>query len=73
LKLLIEDRGCIVLSRDGNNGTGQEVLCPRERLSDAIEALRGKGIEASVVAEHADYIFGEANAVMARLRTALKK
>jgi ATP phosphoribosyltransferase len=73
LKLLIEERGCAMLARDGDNGTGQELLCPRERLSDAIEALRANGIEASVVAEHADYIFGEANAVMERLRAALKK
>jgi len=73
LKLLNEDMGCVVLSREGDNGSGHEVLCPRERLSDAIEALRGEGIEASVVTEHADYIFGEANAVMERLRTALKK
>jgi ATP phosphoribosyltransferase len=71
LLLLARDMGCVALS---HNGAGEHtLLCPRERLSDAIEVLRANAMEASVVAEHADYAFGEANAVMERLRAALKR
>jgi len=71
LRLLEHDMGCTALSRNG--ASEQEVLCPRERLSDAVEVLRSRGMEASVVAERADYIFGEGNPVIERLRAALRK
>ena len=71
LRLLEHDMGCTVLSRNGTSE--REVLCPRERLSDAVEVLRAKGMEASVVAERADYIFGEGNPVIERLSAALRK
>jgi len=71
MRLLEREMGCSALSRDGRSE--QTLLCPRERLSDAIEVLRANAVEASVAAERADYIFGEANAVMARLGDALKR
>lgn len=70
LALLCKEAGCTVISR---NGGETQILCPRERLSDAIGLLRAKGVESAIGAEAADYVFAEANPPMQRLRAALKR
>ena len=64
------DCGCSLLLQ---NGAEHVLLCPRNRLSEAVAVLRGKGVDASVAAERADYIFGEVNQLTTRLRQALKR
>ncbi len=64
------DCGCSLLRQ---NGAEQVLLCPRNRLSEAVALLRAKGVHASVAAERSDYIFGEVNQLTNRLRQALKR
>jgi ATP phosphoribosyltransferase len=67
---LSKDAGCTVV-----RGAAGEVLilCPRERLSDAVGLLREKGLKSVITAEAADYVFTEANPPMQRLTAALKR
>jgi ATP phosphoribosyltransferase len=65
--------GCALIS-GSNQGVGNHViLCRRERLSDALNALRESGVKGAVAAEPVDYVFGEVNPLMQRLRAALKR
>ena len=65
--------GCTFLSQPAS-GTGNHViLCRRERLSDALSVLRESGVKGAVAAEPVDYVFGEVNPLMQRLREALKR
>jgi ATP phosphoribosyltransferase len=65
--------GCTLISGSGQ-GTGNHViLCRRERLSDALNALRQSGVKGAVAAEPVDYVFGEVNPLMQCLRAALKR
>ena len=66
---LKQDYGCSPLL---HNGSEHVLLCPRSRLSEAVGFLRGKGIDASAVADRADYVFAEINQLGNRLRQALK-
>jgi hypothetical protein len=66
---LERDYGC-QLTR---NGAEQMLLCPRKQLSEIVGFLRAKGIQASVVADRADYVFAEINQLGNRLRQALKR
>jgi ATP phosphoribosyltransferase len=70
LASLAKQAACTVISRDGGETS---ILCPRERLSDAIGLLRAKGLENAVAVEAADYVFAEANPPMQRLTAALKR
>jgi ATP phosphoribosyltransferase len=63
--------GCTLLSQPRGSGN-HVILCRRERLSDALGVLRGNGVVGAVAAEPVDYVFGEVNPLMQRLRTALK-
>jgi ATP phosphoribosyltransferase len=71
--------GCTLISSSGQvsssgRGTGNHViLCRRERLSDALNALRQSGVKGAVAAEPVDYVFGEVNPLMTALRAALKR
>ena len=69
VQALKQDYGCSVLLQ---NGSEHVLLCPRSRLSEAVGFLRGKGIDASAVADRADYVFAEINQLGNRLRQALK-
>jgi ATP phosphoribosyltransferase len=69
VQALKQDYGCSPLLQ---NGTEHVLLCPRSRLSEAVGFLRGKGIDASAVADRADYVFAEVNQLGNRLRQALK-
>ena len=73
LRALEADFGCSELAGNGGDARERLIVCPRDRLSDAMEFMRGKGVDASVVAEHADYIFNQANPLMRQLRTAIKR
>ena len=69
VQALKQDYGCSPLLQ---NGAEHVLLCPRNRLSEAVGFLRGKGIDASAVADRADYMFAEVNQLGNRLRQALK-
>jgi ATP phosphoribosyltransferase len=69
LTSLSKEAGCTIIP----SGRGEAlILCPRERLSDAIGLLRAKGSKSVIAAEAADYVFAEANPPMQRLSAALK-
>ena len=65
--------GCTLLSRPAGPTGNHVILCRRERLSDALNALRASGVKGAVAAEPVDYVFGEVNPLMHRLRAALKR
>jgi ATP phosphoribosyltransferase len=65
--------GCTVLSPPARGAADHAVLCPRDRLSDAIAALRTNGVAAAIAAEVVDYVFGQSNPPMERLIRALKR
>lgn len=69
VQALTQDYGCSPLLQ---NGSEHVLLCPRSRLSEAVGFLRGRGIDASAVADRADYVFAEVNQLGNRLRQALK-
>jgi ATP phosphoribosyltransferase len=64
--------GCTLISDSGQGSENHVILCRRERLSDALNALRQSGVKGAVAAEPVDYVFGEVNPLMQRLRTARK-
>jgi ATP phosphoribosyltransferase len=61
--------GCTLLMR----GEETSILCPREKLSDAMEFLRGQSIANAVAASPADYVFTGSDPLIARLKAALKR
>ena len=65
--------GCTLLSRPAGPTGNHVILCRRERLSDALAALRASGVKGAVAAEPVDYVFGEINPLMHNLRAALKR
>ncbi len=73
LAVLEKKTGCIVLSASDSKKGGSTILCPRDRLSDAIAFFRASGLDAPVAVEPADYVFGRANPLMQRLHAALKR
>ena len=58
IESLKKQYSCSVLLKDGAEHV---LLCPRNRLSEAMSLLRSKGMHASVAAEHADYERRHAN------------
>jgi len=74
LAALAEGAGCTVLTRPakGNLAGGHAILCPRDRLMDAVAILRARGVAAPVTAQDADYVFADGNPVLGRLTAALK-
>lgn len=74
IALLTGKAGCRVLSRPatGNRSGEYVILCPEDRVDDAIGALRARGVRTTVTAHRVDYVFAEANPVMERLRAALR-
>jgi ATP phosphoribosyltransferase len=70
LASLTKGAGCAVVSRQGSE---TQILCPRDRLSDAVGLLREKGVKSAIGAEAPDYVFAEANPPMQRLIAALKR
>jgi ATP phosphoribosyltransferase len=73
LTSLEKKTGCIPLTHSDGKKGGSTILCPRERLSDAVAFFRAEGLDAPVAVEPADYVFGRANPLMQRLSTALKR
>jgi len=69
LAALAKSANCSVLTRAGEETS---ILCPRDKLSDAMALLRGKGVANAVAAAPADYVFTGGDPLMARLRAALK-
>jgi ATP phosphoribosyltransferase len=65
--------GCTLLSQPGKANATHVILCRRERLSDALEVLRGHGVEGAVAAEPVDYVFNDVNPLTQGLRTRLKR
>jgi len=63
--------GCTLISVPKAAGN-HVILCRRERLSDALNALRECGVKGAVAAEPVDYVFGEINPLMQLLRAARK-
>jgi ATP phosphoribosyltransferase len=66
---LAKTAGCLPISRSGGETV---LLCPRDRLSDAVAYLRSKRVESPIAAEPADYVFANGNTIMQRLRAALR-
>ena len=64
--------GCTLLSEPAKGSGNHVILCRRERLSDALSALRAHGVKGAVAAEPVDYVFGEVNPLLQRLQTALR-
>jgi ATP phosphoribosyltransferase len=64
--------GCTLIS-GSRAAENHVILCRRERLSDALNGLRQSGIKGAVAAEPVDYVFGEVNPLMQRLREARKR
>jgi ATP phosphoribosyltransferase len=73
MALLAKEAGCSLLSRPAQtNRSGEHsILCPRDRLMDAVAALRARGVKGAVTVHEADYAFVEENAMMAKLTAAL--
>ena len=69
LSALTKTLGCTVLSHESTGDAA--ILCPRANLSEAVGVLRNAA--KAVVVESADYAFANGNALMARLRSALKR
>jgi ATP phosphoribosyltransferase len=65
--------GCTLLSRPGKGSATHVILCRRERLSDALEVLRGHGVEGAVAAEPVDYVFNDVNPLMKVLHATLSR
>ena len=64
---------CAVLTHaDGKKG-GSTILCPRDRLSDAVAFFRAEGLDAPVAVEPAEYVYARANPLMQRLTAALRR
>jgi ATP phosphoribosyltransferase len=71
VKSLVAKTGCTILSRPAGGAGDYAFLCPKEKVMDALELLRGAGVGAAVSAEAADYVFGEHNPAFVRLREAV--
>ncbi len=69
LPQLQKSSGCTVLAR----GEETTLLCPRDRLSDAVEFLRGKGVANVIAASPSDYVFTGSDPLMQRLKASLKR
>lgn len=69
LPQLQKSSGCTVLAQ----GEETTLLCPRVKLSDAVEFLRGKGVANVIAAAPSDYIFTGSDPLMHRLKAALKR
>jgi ATP phosphoribosyltransferase len=65
--------GCTPLEQPADGGGNHVILCRREHLSDAVNTLRESGVKGAVAAEPVDYVFGEINPLMQRLKAALKR
>ncbi len=61
--------GVTILSRPASAACEYTLLCPRDRLMEAIETLRAHGSAATV--HDVDYVFDDADALNARLTAAL--
>ena len=66
---LEKDAGTTVLSR--STAGDYSLLCPRDRLMDAVASLRAQGCKSGVTVEDVQYVFEEDNAIFARLEKAL--
>ncbi|HEY4266422.1 MAG TPA: ATP phosphoribosyltransferase [Micropepsaceae bacterium] len=65
--------GCTLLAQPSAGGGKHVILCRREHLSDALNLLRESGVKGAVAAEPVDYVFGEVNPLIERLRARLKR
>jgi ATP phosphoribosyltransferase len=70
LDALAKSAHCSVLTRAGEEIS---LLCPREKLSDAVEVLRATGISNAATAVPADYVFTGGDPLIARLKAVLKR
>ena len=72
---LARDADCTLLSRPAQgNRTGEHaILCPREKLMTALEALRRRGVHNAVTVHEADYAFIEGNPMLQKLKAALAR
>jgi ATP phosphoribosyltransferase len=68
----LEAAGCTVLAAPKKGAAEHAILCPRDRLCDAIAALGANGIAAAIPAQSVDYVFAQSNPPMERLARALK-
>jgi ATP phosphoribosyltransferase len=66
---LLGSTGVTILSRPASAAGEYALLCPRERLTEAVEVLRTQGSAATV--HDVDYVFDDADALNARLTAAL--
>jgi hypothetical protein len=64
--------GSSVLSKPAAKGGQHVILCRRDQLSDAVGILREHGVKGAVAAEPVDYVFGDVNPLMQRLKATLK-
>jgi ATP phosphoribosyltransferase len=64
--------GSSVLSKPASKGGQHVILCRRDQLSDAVGTLREHGVKGAVAAEPVDYVFGDVNPLMQRLKATLK-
>lgn len=71
LAALARDADASVLSRPTDVGGEYSILCPRQRLMDAIASLRAQGCAAPATTQDADYVFDTANPLFAALSNAL--
>jgi ATP phosphoribosyltransferase len=71
----LEKAGSSLLSRpaEGNRGGEYGILCPRNRLMDAMDVLRDRGIADAVTVHESEYVFANGNPLAEKLRKALKR
>lgn len=69
-KQLERQTGATVLSR--STAGDYSILCPRDKLMEAVAMLRGQGCKGGVTVEDVQYVFEENDAIFARLQKALQ-
>src|SRR5262249_10225884 len=71
LAALARDTGASVLSKPTDANGEYSLLCPRQKLMDAIASLRAQGCDAPATTQDADYVFDTVNPLYAALSAAL--
>jgi ATP phosphoribosyltransferase len=71
---LAEKAGASVLSRPSAGNVAGEcaILCPRERLMEAIDYLRARGVGEAITAQDANYVFVKDDPLIAVFENALR-
>jgi len=72
LAALAKEAGASVLSRPTDPTGEYAILCPRQKLMDAIASLRKQGCDAPATTQDADYVFDTANPLYASLAAVLR-